>query len=180
MLLVLALLVVLAAVTWPALEPSLASVELRKSAERIRVEWNQARVDALSTGRTVLFRYEPDANRYSLEYQPEPAFLPGSTGGGDDSARTAAEAQTREAVLPERISFAQGEISDGAMDAAALPGAMAGGEWSEPIVFYPDGSASNARLTLENERGQSIEVTLRGLTGVVSVSEVRSETEAAL
>jgi len=170
--LVLALLVVLASVAWPALEPAIASVELRKSAERIRVEWSRARVEALSTGRTVLFRYEPDGNRYLLEYQAEPGFRP----GGEPQELSGEEPQSRESTLPERIAFIEGEISEVASGETA---AAAEGEWSEPIVFYPDGSASNAWLVLENQRGQSIEVSLRGLTGVVSVSEVSSSTEAS-
>ncbi len=177
-LLVLALLVVLASVAWPALEPALASVELRKSAERVRVEWNQARVEALSTGRTVYFRYEPDGNRYCLEFQPEPEFRPGST-QSQEGLTSNEDAQSRESILPERISFAEGEISAGTLEASAVPAAEGDLEWSEPVVFYPDGSTSNARLTLENERGQTIEICLRGLTGVVTVGEVYSEAEAS-
>jgi len=44
--------------------------------------------------------------------------------------------------------------------------------WSQPILFYPDGTTSDARLTVANEQGRYIDVTLRGLTGVVKVSDV--------
>jgi type II secretory pathway pseudopilin PulG len=175
-LLVLAMLVVLAAVAWPALEPALASVELRKSAERIRVEWNRARVEALTKGNTVLFRYEPGSNRYCLEHQAEPEFLPGAA-VGDVGGRVDAGDQLPEYLLPERISFVGGEVSDTAVDETGTIASVAGGEWADPVVFYPDGSTSNAKLVLQNERNQCIEITLRGLTGVVSVGDVYSSAE---
>ncbi len=44
--------------------------------------------------------------------------------------------------------------------------------WSEPIFFYPDGTTSTARLLLRNKEGLTIELALRGLTGIVRVGEV--------
>jgi type II secretory pathway pseudopilin PulG len=178
-LLVLALLVALASVAWPSLEPALAGVELRKSAERIRVEWNRARVEALTEGSVVLFRYEPQGNHYSLERQPEPEYIAGSM-GADASAQLNPEAQSREYFLPERITFVESEISGGAVEPASAYLGDAGAEWSDAVIFYPDGSASNARLVLQNEREQRIEVSLRGLTGVVTVGDVYSGAGAGL
>lgn len=174
-LLVLALLVVLAAVAWPSLEPSLASVELRKSADRIRMEWTRARVESLSTGSTILFRYEPQGNLYCLQRQPEPQFSPGAA--ESVSAQLVEDSQSREYFLPEKISFLESEISDGAVGSLETNLDSAAGEWSEPITFYPDGSASDARLVLGNERQQCIEISLRGLTGTVRVGDVYSNTE---
>ncbi|MGL4594298.1 MAG: pilus assembly FimT family protein [Thermoguttaceae bacterium] len=37
--------------------------------------------------------------------------------------------------------------------------------WSTPIFLFPDGTASTAAILLKNERGQCIEVRIRGLTG---------------
>ncbi len=178
-LLVLALLVMLAAVVWPELEPVVASLELRKSAERIRVEWERARVDALSTGRTILFRYEPDSNHYCLQRCPEPQFTPGGTADQTtDSTSNGAEAPDREAFLPEKIHFDSSEISDNATDwlgDVTLPATS--GEWSDPVVFYPDGTTSDAKLVLTNQRDQSVELSLRGLTGVVTLGDVIADAE---
>lgn len=173
--LVLALLVVLASVVWPELEPVLASLQLRKSAERVRVEWERARVEALSTGRTILFRYMPNSNRYCVQRLPEPEFVPGSSGS---TSQQDADTQ-REDVLPERISFVRSDISD---NSSAEPAgdlqATAQGEWSDPVMFYPDGTTSDATFVLTNERGQNIELSLRGLTGVVTVGSVYTGGEA--
>ena len=40
--------------------------------------------------------------------------------------------------------------------------------WSPPIFFYPDGTATTARVVLMNQRDRYVLVTMRGLTGVVS------------
>jgi hypothetical protein len=62
----------------------------------------------------------------------------------------------------------------------AAPEAGADGTvWSEPILFYPDGTASDATVVLENEYRRRIELTLRGLTGVATVGELY-ETEEVL
>jgi len=46
-LLVLALLVMLAAMTWPALDRPMADQRLRKAADRVRTAWVRARIDAM-------------------------------------------------------------------------------------------------------------------------------------
>ena len=45
-------------------------------------------------------------------------------------------------------------------------------EWSTPILFFPDGSTSDASVLLQNERQLVQRVTLRGLTGIARVSDV--------
>jgi prepilin-type N-terminal cleavage/methylation domain-containing protein len=183
-LLVLALLVVLAATAWPSLGPAFGGYELRKSADQVRVQWNRARVRAMSTGQTVLFHYSLDTSRCWLQTEPEPEYLPGGSEALSVDEMQAADAETIApqdvTLLPERITFTEGEILDS--DDADLASEIvlepvAAGEETEPVVFYPDGTASSARIVLSNEQGRSIEVSLRGLTGVSTVSDVFVSTE---
>ena len=44
---------------------------------------------------------------------------------------------------------------------------------SDPILFYPDGTSSNALVTLCNPYGRTIDVRLRGLTGVPIVGTIQ-------
>lgn len=174
-LLVLALLVALASVTWPSLEPTLAAYQLRKSVDQLRAEWNQARTTALSSGQTVQFRFTPNGHRFCLETLPEPSLAPGGQTGISVSQTVFASVHT--ASLPETITFVDGTVEeDGSMPASDVaPQAREG--WSAPIQFYPDGTASTVYLTLRNERDQCIQITLRGLTGVVTVGDVHSSPE---
>jgi prepilin-type N-terminal cleavage/methylation domain-containing protein len=104
-----------------------------------------------------------------------------------------------EMILPEDVVFvtAQTETDTGAVVTAnnsqvnnnpyagagaagntnAAGSAVSGAGWSEPIIFYPDGTASNTRLMLRNKNGRSILLELRGLTGVVKVGEIRSASQ---
>lgn len=50
--------------------------------------------------------------------------------------------------------------------------------WSDPIFFHPDGRTSSARVVLEGEEGDSVEVTLRGYTGAARVGRVQRRTVA--
>jgi hypothetical protein len=41
--------------------------------------------------------------------------------------------------------------------------------WSSPIVFFPNGRSTNARIRLDGSNGFRVEVALRGLTGTVQI-----------
>ena len=43
--------------------------------------------------------------------------------------------------------------------------------WSPPVLFYSDGTTSDADVVLVNERNTAIRISLRGLTGIASVSD---------
>jgi hypothetical protein len=50
------------------------------------------------------------------------------------------------------------------------------GDWSQPILFYPDGTTSTATILLKNAQSRCVELHLRGLTGAISTGKVCSET----
>jgi len=49
------------------------------------------------------------------------------------------------------------------------------GGWSQPIMFYPDGTTSDASVLVANSSDETIRVTLRGLTGISRASQVGHE-----
>jgi hypothetical protein len=49
---------------------------------------------------------------------------------------------------------------------------LADGSWSGAVLFYPDGTATSARVVLLGGRGRAIAVEVRSLTGDVRVSQV--------
>ena len=182
-LLTMSLLVILAALAWPAMDRPFAGIRLRKAAEKIRAEWRHARVEAMDAGQIYIFRYaaDGDRDRYRIECCSALATQQNSVFGDvlDQSAQalsdTGAAARPIEDSLPEGVTFVTGETAldtRAAMVAseAEQSGVLEGG-WSDPILFYPDGTTSTARLVLKNEHGRCIELTLRGLTGVVSIGE---------
>ena len=62
----------------------------------------------------------------------------------------------------------------GGMTTAATPLGATGteGQWATPILFYPDGTTSNAQLILGNERARYVVLRLRSLTGMCRVSDL--------
>ena len=78
--------------------------------------------------------------------------------------------------LPEGVIFLAGEtLSDNRsseIDAALAQQLARETVWSPPILFYPDGTTSDARVVLANKKRQVIEVTLRGITGMAQAGEL--------
>ena len=186
MLLVLCLLSVLVALAWPSLNRPMANQRLRKAADRVRAEWGRARVEAMSSGQTYLFRYVPETDRYSIQCRAGPDFAPDVTDGegvgvvGEEMSPPAAPRQT-ERTLPDGVTFVAGQTkvdTRSQMIESQVGGLQTvEGGWSRPVLFYPDGTTSSARLLLKNKHDRYIELALRGLTGVVTVGQLHAAEE---
>ena len=102
-----------------------------------------------------------------------------ATTANSESSDGAAAAATNGA-LPEEIVFQSGELAvedyeSGERSVGSLQDA--GESESIPILFFPDGTASEASVLLTNGKKQFVRVTLRGLTGVGRASEVLTQEE---
>lgn len=180
-LLVLALLVMLAAMTWPTLDRPMADQRLRKGADKVRTSWAKARVDAMSTGETLVFRCTLESDEYTVESQAGPesvGSMASSTVGQFDETGVASTEPTSSKTrkLPQDVRFVDGEV---AFDTRATileeSTEATSGDLTEnclePIMFFPDGTTSTATLILENKYERRIELSLRGLTGVITIGE---------
>lgn len=182
-LLVLAIIVLLGALSWPALSGPLAVQRLKSGADDVRIQFVQARIDAVSKGRVFQFRFMPEGDRFLVESMPTPEAMTadvesaGSAEGGSLDGTLQDDVPVEDG-LPKGVRFAGGSVASDLRAVAALGQSTAlsttGASWSEPILFYPDGSTSTATVRLQNERGSAIEVSLRGATGVVSVGPITS------
>jgi hypothetical protein len=78
--------------------------------------------------------------------------------------------------LPDGITFVGGDSATDSRGAAAEQSAPSGAgaqaAWSPPILFYPDGSSSDAYVIVGNTRQMGIRVELRGMTGTARVGEI--------
>ena len=178
-LLTLCLLVVIASLVWPVLDKPFANQRLRKSADRVRVHWCAARVDAMDTGEVYVFRCAIGGNRYRID---RCAGLMATADaldaeGAKQPAMTGRPAVTKR-VLPNGVNFVSAAIEADSRatmlgvgnDLASTASATAA-NWSEPIIFYPDGTTSTAKLVMKNKHGRKVRLSLHGLTGVVRVSD---------
>ncbi len=177
-LLVLVVLVITASFSWPLLTRAFESQRLRSAADLVRARLTRARIEAIETGQTCRFQYSVDGRQFSIKTES------GSAETAGDSELQAALGVTRaerrlSGELPEGITFAPPPDADMAMPASNTgnpdeggSGDAEGGSWSPPIYFHPNGTTSSAVIRLRNAHGRALELTLRGETGVVTVSDV--------
>ena len=180
-LLVLGLLVVLASVSWPALQRPMADHRLRMAADQVRTAWIRSRLDAIRSGHACLFHCTPRSGIYSLTRvqggeSPHEEEAIGDFGRLETSVEIDDSMRRKLCALPEDVFFVPSQAASETHPDATLVASDRvsddGNDWSEPILFYPDGTTSTARLMLENAYGRRIELSLRGLTGVVTIGSV--------
>ncbi|HEX2477083.1 MAG TPA: prepilin-type N-terminal cleavage/methylation domain-containing protein [Lacipirellulaceae bacterium] len=178
--LVLALLVVISAFAAPLMEGSFSRAGLQSGAELVRGAWARARLAAMDSGQTHVFRFEPRASRFQI-ITLDQLGMPGSEtiAPEDPSAEHEAADMLRlpGSRLPDGVIFAGGNISDSSQ-VLALLGTAAQSAWSAPILFHPDGTTTDASVVLSNASQQTVRVTLRGLTGIANTSDVGREVVA--
>ena len=179
-LLVLAILVVVFAAAVPALLGVLQRQRLQAAAEQVRVEWTRAHVKAMKTGRIQVFRYELGGDKYTVQpwMATDDAIAPAQTNSFAPSEEEKASPRldtAGEITLPEGIKFiigdAQLESRSLRIEQQILDANRYETEWSRPILFYPDGSSSDAFLIVANEKEVGLQVELRGMTGSSSIGE---------
>ncbi len=207
LMLVLALMVMIGALVVPSLRGPFENYRLRKAGELVRVQWTKARVRAMKTGQIQMFQFAPGQSEFTIQpYYTEQDYLetdlehspggqlsggsgvaptgpldPGSMPAGSPSSDAPAMQGDWNHRLPDGVVFVGGmvksdtrtiQIEQQTQDGLAL---MTGG--TEPILFYPDGTTSDAEVSLSNDQQQYIRVTLRGLTGTVKVSRLMTAEE---
>ncbi|MGI8979175.1 MAG: prepilin-type N-terminal cleavage/methylation domain-containing protein [Pirellulaceae bacterium] len=185
MLLVLAILVVVAAVVLPSFYRSLRDSTLRSAAEQVRTEWNRAHIKAMKSGRIQVFRFQPGGRKFQIEpYQAADDELNGVGGVNTFAPPPVPQGNENEesgTQLPEGITFLEGMTAEEER-AKAVEEAMGmgggGGDWSKPILFYPDGVSSDAWLVVADQHNSAIRVELRGLTGLAVLGDLTTPEEA--
>lgn len=202
LLLVLALVAMMLAVAWPSLNRSLDTQRIKRGADLVRTHLLRARTKAMTSGEIFSFRFQINAGHFRVEQQSnlsgalESAGMAvsantGATGGSSAgaSAPTASSAGAKTGAgapiatppidqeLPEGVRFQSGEIiADPRAGSVTIndrgSSSILDAAWSQPILFFPDGTATNAKIIVLGEGGRSITVELRSLTGGVKVGEI--------
>jgi len=175
--LVLALLVVIAAFATPIIEGTISHAALTSGGDLMRGAWARARLDAMQTGQIHAFRYEPNGSRFQV-VPFEKLSLPESNDLAPDDKdavhKPSDMLRLGRSRLPDVVTFTAGNTQTSSK-LSAFMGNSGEGPWSQPILFNPDGTTSDATVVLTNDNEQSLRITLRGLTGIASASEVDIE-----
>jgi Tfp pilus assembly protein FimT len=196
LLLVLALLVIIGSLIVPIFFGSFSTARLRRAGDQVLARWSQARARAIESGDIYQFRYASGSGTFQIErWLPvvdesgQAATRPTSAAAGSTSTSPATNASKANnddasavvnAALPEEVVFQSGQIAvEGAAAEKSQVEAMEarGASLSTPILFFPDGTTSQASLVLANARQQYVRLTLRGLTGVGRATGVLTRDE---
>lgn len=151
--LVTALLGVMAALAYPAIDGMSGQHRLTASVDAVRAAWAQGRSRAIEEGRPYRFAFSGPGHYRLAPEQPD--YWSGSV--PPDSSR-----QVLEGDLPPGITF------------GTRPGSSSGqgssGEWSSLAVFLPDGTArEDVQLLFQVKGTPRTVLQLRAMTGAVTV-----------
>lgn len=180
LLLVLALLLIVTGLVFPPVLRMMADQPLKEGAERARTKLANTRLKALDYNTAWQFRFEPGGRRY-LWMPMEPIRAASDTSPAAAATTNVTEVTVGE--LPKGINFST-DINGVPLPTERLPQELVIGlpnayqltqvGWSAPLTFQPDGSAVDAELAVTDVSNRLIRLTLRGLTGGVTVSQIES------
>lgn len=160
-LLVMAILVILVAVSIPSLDAMYGDTRVRGAADDVRGAWAEARARAIDTGVGHRFAVIPGSERYRV--------APDSHDYWDGSKETEADGDDGKVLtgsLPSGIVF---DIKQDLPEEA--------GGWRVIATFLPDGTCrDDARVVVQpSDGGSPLIVSVRGLTGIVTVRTPKQE-----
>ena len=198
MLLTIGLVVAMAGFAWPALRGPLGNQRLREAAKTVRIELAKTRLRAMETAEPYQLRYLPGTGHFYVgpvaadsvatdDAETEWDFGRAAIDAADDGSNGPSGGYRLE--LPKGVVFATDEMLDDIeltstdianADVDNALGDSATSElvplddlrWSAPIRFRPDGTTTSTRILLRNEQNNVVELTLRGLTGVITVTPI--------
>lgn len=180
LLLVLAVLVTVVSLTWPSVVRYVREQDILEGAETTRAAAAGTRIKAIDTGLTYQFRYEPEGRRFVVIPFDPPETIAASSTVTDGSVSTF---PVLSGQLSEECRFVvpadQPIVSEGLPPEsfAGLPnaGELQAAAWGPPILFFPDGTAADATFGIVNEDELRLDLSVRGLTGTLSISPLRKE-----
>jgi prepilin-type N-terminal cleavage/methylation domain-containing protein len=161
---VLAVIVIVAALSVPVMRTMLADSRLSASADLIRGRMAETRSKAMEEGRSWKLGFIANTGVY--QYAPEDS---------DQWANTSTDAVAQSDVirdeLPKDIVFALNR--EDIMN--SQPGSAPGGNWETIAVFQSDGSARDDTTTYFGKAGLApMRANVRGLTGAVTIETPRA------
>ena len=206
LLVVAALVIVIGGLIYPALMSTTETQSLIRSGDTVRTFFARSRNEAMRSGQTLALRYQIGSNQFIIEpwdtgdsdIESNNAMSAFNVLGQLDQTTKNDRSQTKRLLqkiqtLPEKIIFAGGtqgfdSRAFAQSDPSLNPNAanvntssatdLVSGNWSQPILFYPDGSTSQSEVRIGTDDLQVfVLVRIRGLTGIAYVTEIMTQLE---
>ena len=198
LMLVLAIIAAIGAMAFPAFRGVFDRQRLQASAEKVRLELDRARLLAMRTGQAQMFECAPGQGKFTVHPLSQQSDMVNTGDGAKVLTQygTVAEANENGALMATSQTALSGDVKEleeeitfvscvVATDSRAYnvaqqstAGQVSTMNVGQVIIFYPDGSTSNAEVRLQNTRGEVRAVRLRGLTGHVKVLAITNVSSA--
>ena len=206
LLVVAALVIVIGGLIYPALVSTTETQSLIRSGDTIRTYFARSRNEAMRTGQTLALRYQIGGNQFVIEpWDTGDSSVESSITASNFNLLGQLEQTTNDdrsvtkrllqqvQTLPDKVVFAAGTqafdsrelvqseptLNPNAenMDTSSVTD-LVDGVWSQPILFYPDGSTSQSEVRIGTEDLQIfVLVRIRGLTGIAYVTKIMTQIE---
>ena len=190
LMLVLAVLVVLMAMVAPSLHRPLQNYKLRKGADHVLAILGKAQLRAIRSGQVQVMLFMPGTGQLMVQtFATDQDMIEFSSqtmtpGMQPITIEPIVALSPLMETLPDGVVFVEAQTTDDIRDQLTQQqtsqGAMNQTMLSQsgiPLMFYPDGTSSTARLILTNGLDAFVVLDLRGLTGVANVSGLLSAEE---
>jgi prepilin-type N-terminal cleavage/methylation domain-containing protein len=170
MVLVCAIMVIFAAISYPAIEAMYAGARLEGASDAVRAAWAEAQAHAVNESRAYRFAVVPGKGNYRVA--PDSAeFWSGD--GGRANFDPDNPAYVLESSLPKGMVFPDegGNVPNVSVNDSSLPDdGVPVGQWVTWVTFLPTGTAEDdAEVVLQYPGTRPITLRLRGLTGTTTV-----------
>ncbi|MDA0587806.1 MAG: type II secretion system protein [Planctomycetota bacterium] len=174
-LLVVAIMMTMVGLAWTPLLRSWGDHRLKAATEDVRSTLAGTRIQALENDATWQFRYEPGGNHFvRVPYQTA------------ETEGTSVVFGRMSLILPAGMTFSENNSAGiarseplTALDVQGLAdaGELTGLPWSQPILFYSDGTATEVMFQVIDDQAGEMTVSVRDLTGAVSVKQESADEE---
>ena len=186
----------IASIALPGAAVLLADRKIVRGGDQLRIEMTRTRVDAMRGGRVMMIEAAIGGSQFRIRpyFSASDSVETNGGNGGRSGLSTGADQAIISAVIvdqdatqtfqiPDQLSVESVQVVSAARGAEISQTSrfnQAGGgsdldgthQWSQPILFYPDGTTSTAAVTIADERFGKVIVKLRGINGDASVTEV--------
>jgi Tfp pilus assembly protein FimT len=174
--LVLALIVIVASITYPSVDSFYRGLRVRAGADAIRAACTLARVHAMDEGRPYRVAILPGKGNYRVAPDGPEHWSGGSKNQTDGD--TAHAIMIHEEALPSGVIFVTDPKDQAHPDgkSAEEVGSVDPAHWSTLATLAPDGTAEHDKeFTLRYQGTAPITLQLRALTGIVSIRQPGTE-----
>jgi prepilin-type N-terminal cleavage/methylation domain-containing protein len=167
-LLTMAVIAVVLALSYPTLDAMYAGFKMQGATDTVRAAWAEARSHAMNEGRPYRFSIYPGKGNFRVA--PDSSDFWAGNNAPASANDPANPALVVEDAVPDgvRLSLPNNGGGDAGGPTAAPPGSIDPSSWVTTVVFLPDGTCrDDAEVMFQIPGARPVSIKLRGLTGTI-------------